>query len=548
MGWRDTITEDAGVPAPKKSSWRDTITTDAGVPYAGSPADAVVETRRAEEETARAKVKSEDQIGGGESEFNKFASQPTSFRRAMLDRRASDYGPGLTEQWSNQYEEWRKKNPEAPSIDATRQSEGNNEELLRRAGHAIRGIAQGVTLGWGDELAGKVESTVRDIPYETARDNARVRNASAQVSSPNLYNAGQLGGSLLVPSVGVASTNKITSKLVPSVVDKMSIVYRALLRGAGAGAVGASLGAGAYEGSRVGERDPEELKSAAKYGALWGAAGSLGEVGRDVAKRSSHGLAMEKVSQELADRETANFEEQKRSRREAALQQQLGSEYPAENLLTPKDFNTKVLENISLMTSQGLPGLSTKVPAAASRVKPGMSPEAIKAMAQPVMHPDGTMRPADAYAALLTDTAHTEAKNETLPESKVAVGLLNDLEKDQVLSKVDSIRAKGERGDFQTSANVSDAIVASLKDYAKYGQPGAGTAVLSMLEKTPEARTRLGNTVGLAGAAMQGGSVASQMPYSKDNARKFLDEHDAKMNDEKYRKFYQDYLNTYSKD
>lgn len=70
-----------------------------------------------------------------------------------------------------------------------------------------RGALQGATLGFGDELAGLVESIVTDKTYEQARDESRAKNKAAQEAHPWLYGGGELAGgaaTALIPGVGAA--------------------------------------------------------------------------------------------------------------------------------------------------------------------------------------------------------------------------------------------------------------------------------------------------------------------------------------------------------
>jgi hypothetical protein len=72
---------------------------------------------------------------------------------------------------------------------------------------ALRGLKQGVTLDFGDEITGAVESLFTDKTYEQARDEARANDKAAREANPWTYGAGNLGGSVatsLVPGLGIA--------------------------------------------------------------------------------------------------------------------------------------------------------------------------------------------------------------------------------------------------------------------------------------------------------------------------------------------------------
>lgn len=109
-----------------------------------------------------------------------------------------------------------------------------------------RGVAQGATFGFADELTGALKAAFTDESYASARDKSRAAYAAAEAAHPIAYGAGELAG-------GIAPT------LIPA--------------GAALKAVG--LGAKAVEGA-------EALGGAARVahdvgtGAAYGAANALG--------------------------------------------------------------------------------------------------------------------------------------------------------------------------------------------------------------------------------------------------------------------------------
>jgi len=122
-----------------------------------------------------------------------------------------------------------------------------------------RGTAQGLSLGFSDEITGALESTagslgiVEDKTYEQARDEARAANAAAQKANPWSYGGGELAGgigSMLIPGLGAAKLAK-----------------------------GASTGAKLLSGAKAG----------AKLGGLYGAGSSEGETAVDVMKDTAAG-------------------------------------------------------------------------------------------------------------------------------------------------------------------------------------------------------------------------------------------------------------------
>jgi len=74
-----------------------------------------------------------------------------------------------------------------------------------------RGLLQGATLGFADEIAGGIESLFTDKTYEQARDESRKNFATAQEANPLTYGAGELGGgigTMLIPGLGAAKLAK----------------------------------------------------------------------------------------------------------------------------------------------------------------------------------------------------------------------------------------------------------------------------------------------------------------------------------------------------
>jgi hypothetical protein len=132
---------------------------------------------------------------------------------------------------------------------------------------AARGLKQGATLGFGDELTGAIESLFSDKTYRQARDEARANDKAAQAAHPLLYGAGELGGGVatsFIPGLGIAK---------------------------GAGAL-ATAGKAALTGaiSGVGNSEKEDIgglaEDAAASGALSGVtAGVLGKVVRGAPER-----------------------------------------------------------------------------------------------------------------------------------------------------------------------------------------------------------------------------------------------------------------------
>jgi hypothetical protein len=132
----------------------------------------------------------------------------------------------------------------------------------------LRGIKQGVTLGFGDEITGALEAAFTNKSYRLARNEAREADYRAQKSNPLAYGAGELGGgvaSAFIPGLGLAKSVGLAAKLG----------YGAL---AGKAALGAVTGAAAGLGASTAELMPEKISaSSVKQAALdTGVGGLLG--------------------------------------------------------------------------------------------------------------------------------------------------------------------------------------------------------------------------------------------------------------------------------
>jgi hypothetical protein len=129
-----------------------------------------------------------------------------------------------------------------------------------------RGVAQGGSMGLGDELMGlsraamnklAMDGDTADADYKAGRDSTRAANAEAEAAHPNAYSAGRIGGGVatnvaataltggasLLPQIGVgAAQGGLTSLGESDELDAQS------LKDAGRGAVGGGLAAGAGYG------------------------------------------------------------------------------------------------------------------------------------------------------------------------------------------------------------------------------------------------------------------------------------------------------------
>jgi len=128
---------------------------------------------------------------------------------------------------------------------------------------ALRGGAQGLTMGMSDEATARLESIIKGVPYEQALRESRQAYKQAQEANPLTYTGSEFAGGVLpflIPGAGEVAAGKT--------------LLQGALRGAGLGAVG---GLGYSEAETL----PELAKDIATGGVLGGA---LPVVGRGITK------------------------------------------------------------------------------------------------------------------------------------------------------------------------------------------------------------------------------------------------------------------------
>jgi hypothetical protein len=124
----------------------------------------------------------------------------------------------------------------------------------------LRGAVQGVTLGFGDELAAAIEPG----EYARNRDVFRAKNLAAREANPGMYLAGTLGGALAAPLPGGPAGQALTRGA-------------RVLRGAGQGSIAGGLyGAGGAEGGPL-ETVTEAGKGTILGGVLGGGLSAAGQ-------------------------------------------------------------------------------------------------------------------------------------------------------------------------------------------------------------------------------------------------------------------------------
>lgn len=146
----------------------------------------------------------------------------------------------------------------------------------------LRGLAQGASLGFADELTGAAEALLTDKSYEQARDESRQAYDKAQAANPNTYLAGDVTGSIataFLPGLNVAKGATTAARI------------------GRAAAGGALSGLGTSKADNAGELAKDATVGAALGGGLQGVGESLvpaskwagSKLGEMLAKASAKG-------------------------------------------------------------------------------------------------------------------------------------------------------------------------------------------------------------------------------------------------------------------
>lgn len=86
-------------------------------------------------------------------------------------------------------------------------SRQNQQEPPSKTESAIRGAAQGATMGFADEATAALVAPFSDKTYQEVRDESRAKYAAAQEANPGTYLAGELAGGIgtaVAPAIGIA--------------------------------------------------------------------------------------------------------------------------------------------------------------------------------------------------------------------------------------------------------------------------------------------------------------------------------------------------------
>lgn len=191
----------------------------------------------------------------------------------------------------------------------------NSEKLTPQIGAgeaAIRGVAQGATFNFADEIGAGLRSISPNETYDDALADIRLRNEAAQKQNPGSYGAGEVGAALLVPNpaskaglvgrlAGAAGAGAVSS-LGQSNNKSLEDIYGGLASGAAGGLLGEGVSKIASKVGSAASRAPEMARNIAGRQATK----ATNALKKDAAQVMKMGGA-EKFGQELLDKGMVKF-------------------------------------------------------------------------------------------------------------------------------------------------------------------------------------------------------------------------------------------------
>jgi len=198
--------------------------------------------------------------------------------------------------WEESTPTWEDSTPIETAVPKWEDSKEVEEPSALEAG--LRGAAQGLTMGFSDELTAFAESLVSDKTYEQAREESRAAYKAAEEAHPKTTLAADIVGSLLMPVPGVAAARGATTagKAAVKAATGAAKVKKAAMTGA---ALGAVEGLGRSEGKSVEEVAKDTLLAAGFGG---GVGAGLAKAGAGIAKWN------ERTRKEMSRRQAAIVE------------------------------------------------------------------------------------------------------------------------------------------------------------------------------------------------------------------------------------------------
>ncbi len=349
---------------------------------------------------------------------------------------------------------------------------------------ALRGAAQGASLGFADELAGGGEALLDKLRgahealgelYLKHRDESRAKYKAAEEANPGTYMAGQIGGGLATAAIpGLGAGGLVAQGL------KM-------------GALGAVAGAGASEA-----QDARELvKDAAVSGLVGGATGvAVGGVARGLGRVAEH---LAPTAQGAADRLTVASAGIRGAEDVGATAAALRETGVATPLTTPASAAKRLATKIGEAKEQMVSPLHQLDQEAAA-----MGPRAVEMGGKPVTL-QGSEISGNSIAAHLEDSvlAPLRASPNRTGAEEATVGRV--------------IRQYRELGDAPISFDQADQLAREAAGNAKFNVPGssvqkdiAGQIKQHLLDKAQAINPEL------AAARQEAGARASQLYNLQD--------------------------------
>lgn len=176
------------------------------------------------------------------------------------------------------------------------------------AASAVRGVAQGASFGFADEIAAALEGAFTSKTYKQALDESRASYAAARDAHPIAFGAGELAGGVGSAVVGGAAIGAAGKAL--GVAGKVAGLAAAgeeagtaarFIPLAGDVAAGAAQGGLTAAGESEGDFG-DRIRSAVEGAAIGGAAGgALGALGRNLTKNASS-----RATRDVAEAVTGN--------------------------------------------------------------------------------------------------------------------------------------------------------------------------------------------------------------------------------------------------
>ena len=209
-----------------------------------------------------------------------------------------------------------------------------HEESTSASEAALRGAAQGISLGFSDEIQSGIESAFSDKTYAQALEENRAIMETAKQEHPVAFTGGEIGGGLLIPGLGTAGAAKSGITLAKA--------------GVAAGKIAA---VGAIDG--LGKSTEDDLESQFSD-ALYGGAGALAGAGimKGGGKLAGKaGRVIQEEAQGMAERSMGIFNASSRKAFRKNLEVKgISPEQFTERVFSQKDVNGKQL--LSGMKSQ----------------------------------------------------------------------------------------------------------------------------------------------------------------------------------------------------